>query len=75
MLVAGVDCGCETRKETIGSEKFWTTLTIAGTALGLALLYGGTVTAKTKTTLKIGAAGALIAIIADQIVRPGVGVK
>jgi hypothetical protein len=66
------DCGCETRKETIGEDKWWTGCMIAGSVLILAFAYGGSVTAQTKQILKIAAAGAIVAVIADRFVNPAV---
>lgn len=62
-------CGCEARAETIGPENWWTMVTVGGAVLILALTYGGTVTAQTKSILKIGAAGAIVAIFANKIVK------
>jgi hypothetical protein len=65
----GFDCGCETRAETIGPENWWTLVTVGSAVLILALTYGGAVTAQTKSVLKIAAAGAVVAVFANKIVK------
>lgn len=62
-------CGCEARAETIGADTWWTMVTVGGAILILALTYGGNVTSQTKSILKIGAAGAVVAIFANKIVK------
>lgn len=62
-----VPCGCETRKDTIGTENWWTIVTLSGAALIFALSYGGSVTKNTKHIIRIALAGAAIAVIADKI--------
>ena len=66
---SGFDCGCEARAETIGPDKWWTGVTIAGALLIVTLAYGGNVTAQTKSVLKIAAAGAVVAVFANKIVK------
>lgn len=63
------DCGCEARAETIGTENWWTLVTVGSAALILALAYGGNVTSQTKSVLKIAAAGAVVAVFANKIVK------
>lgn len=65
-----LDCGCGTRKETIGSDQWWTGVTVTGAALILALTYGGTVSKQTKNLIGIATAGAIMAIVADRYVNP-----
>lgn len=65
-----LDCGCDTRKLTIGSDLWWTGVTVTGAGLILALTYGGTVTKQTKNLIGIAAAGAVMAIVADRFVNP-----
>jgi hypothetical protein len=64
------DCGCGTRKETLGEENFWTGLLFVGGLLILALTYGGNVTKQTKNVLGVAAAGAIIAVLADKVINP-----
>ena len=64
------DCGCGTRKETLGEENFWTGLIFASGLLLLALTYGGNVTKQTKNVLGVAAAGAIIAVLADKVINP-----
>lgn len=71
-LPADLDCGCETRKETIGETRWWTGVTVTAAVLILAYTYGGTVTAQTKQVLRIAAAGAILAVLADKFVNPTV---
>jgi hypothetical protein len=68
----GMDCGCDTRKETLGEDNFWTGIIFTGAIVLLGMTYGGNVTAQTKSVLKIAAAGAIIALIADKVVNPTV---
>lgn len=63
-------CGCGTRKETIGSSKWWTGVTIGGAVLIVCLMRGGTVTKQTKNLIGIASAGAVMAILADKFVNP-----
>lgn len=72
MDIGGFDCGCDTRKETIGSANWWTMVTVGGAVLIVALTRGGNVSKQTKNIIRIGAAGAIVAIIADKYVNPKV---
>lgn len=65
----GFDCGCEARAESIGADNWWNLVLVGSAAAILALTYGGNVTSQTKSILKIGAAGAVVAIFANKIVK------
>lgn len=65
----GFDCGCEARAETIGTENWWTLVLVGSAVLLLGMTYGGNVTAQTKSILKIAAAGAVVAVFANKIVK------
>jgi hypothetical protein len=65
----GFDCGCEARAETIGADNWWNLVLVGSAAAILALTYGGNVTAQTKSVLKIAAAGAVVAVFANKIVK------
>lgn len=70
MKILDVDCGCDTRGDTLGEDNWWTGVTFGAAALILAMTYGGNVTAKTKNMLGIAAAGAILALIADKVINP-----
>lgn len=63
-------CGCDTRKETIGTSQWWTGVVIAGAVLIVCLTKGGNMTKQTKNLIGIASAGAVMAILADKIVNP-----
>jgi hypothetical protein len=65
----GFDCGCEARAETIGADNWWNMTIVGAAVLIVALAYGGQVTAQTKSVLKIAAAGAVVAVFANKIVK------
>ena len=73
--MGNIDCGCDTRKDIIGSNAWWSGVTVAAGALALLLTHGGVVTQKTKKILAIALGGAIVAIISDQVVKPVLGVK
>lgn len=62
-------CGCKTRAETIGTENWWNFTIVGGALLIVALAYGGNVTKQTTDILKIAAAGAVVAVFANKIVK------
>lgn len=70
MEVSGLDCGCDTRKDTIGSDKWWTMVTIGGAVFLVCMMKGGAVTKQTKKLIGIASAGAIMAILADKVVNP-----
>lgn len=68
-----MNCGCDTRKETIGSDNWWTGCTVAAAILILTLTYGGNVTKQTQSVIKIGIGGAVLAILANKVIGPKTG--
>lgn len=70
MDVAGIDCGCGTRKETIGSNNWWNGVIVGGGILFICLTKGGAVTKQTKNLIGIASAGAIMALVADKVVNP-----
>lgn len=75
MLTDNIDCGCSTRKETIGEETFWN-LVIVGGALSAALVAkGGIVGKNTKGLLSIAIGGAILAVAVELLKQKIPGVK
>lgn len=69
MDILGVDCGCDVREDTIGSDNFWLGTTAVASVVILSLIYGGKVSKRARDVVAIAIAGAVSAIVADQMIR------
>ncbi len=64
---------CTEKENTHRTDaRFWNSV-IFGASLGaLFLTKGGNVTAKTRKTLNIAIAGAIVAVVSDSLIRPNI---
>lgn len=70
-----IPCGCDERKQIIGESQFWNSAILVGSIALLGLAKGGAVSNETKKIVGIAATGAVVAIVIDYLLKPGIGIK
>lgn len=67
-------CGCDSRKDilTQGDWKADATV-VAALVVTLTIIHGGSMSTKTKKMVTIAFVGAVVAVLADGIIKPRVG--